>query len=226
MISASQQRTVYQHPCSMKLRTKMHTIVTCPTNNGVMSCPHWRLKTSGRGTLPKSKYLPSRSMWQMILISTQDLGWNARRRSLLACCHNESRIRIKPPIMDESSATVWYERIMGYLSVSICHIVLMPALEIGPNSNPLRRDWEETWETEILILISSTSPRRSVRSIWKPLINKRIWFSAWPSAPAPTGISRISLRYSPRCPRSMSLLSAADIAATPSPPLWLIVIEI
>ena len=61
--SASQLSMAYQHPFRIKWRTNIWTIVHCPTKNGVAFCPYYRLKTTGIGTLTKSKNFLAWRLW-------------------------------------------------------------------------------------------------------------------------------------------------------------------
>ena len=132
----SQPRKVYKHSCRIKWMTKIRTIDPYPMDICVTFCPSWRINTKDRGMLTKSRKFPSIRLWQWIMIETQAQRFRARRRPGLKCCCHSSRIRVIPPIMEESSATTCCTVRLLCISASTCHIVLRYALGRGPTSCP------------------------------------------------------------------------------------------
>ena len=79
MRSTLQLRTIFLHPCSMICMTKIHIFIPFPTNIGMVSCQSWRLNTTGRGPLPKSRYWPVIRLLFYIITAMRAQRCRARR---------------------------------------------------------------------------------------------------------------------------------------------------
>ena len=124
-------------------------------------------------------------------ISRRDLGFLKRSvNSTPERLNNKSTLAIAEPIV-----TVCSERSQGTLGSGTSLTIVSNIMHLTPKIP--RRTYMDVRPSNMLLLRSSTRPRKICKCIWRPSRNRTRCYSNWPRKPAPNvswKISRVSIK--------------------------------